>query len=178
MKRILSLLFLCLFLPAVALADEPFTFRNGYTWGMAQSDAEALAHDDGLYIDISNDPGILTYENVPAGDFTAATFQLVFKNSETGDITYHGTLSGIIYTFPSIQKDSNEAAAQLQSLVEALRNTYGEPADSSNISYKWKLPDTTIVLMRSFDTAYTDDTMIYYSITYRPSHNVIVRNGL
>ena len=77
MKRLLAIvLLLLLVIPMTALAYTPFTLRNGYYWGMPKEEILALAQQEGLGPNTSKGEGVVAFENVPVGKFSAEMWLL------------------------------------------------------------------------------------------------------
>ena len=159
MKKMLALLIIiCLSLllcaPAFATAAQPFSLRNGYTWGISTKDALALTKEDGIVMESLYGTGRhFTAINVPVGNFIASKFSLFFREVGGGLQLY-----SMSYEFDAPEEtESDEPPASYQSpineLKAALDNLYGEASLSYTFGdiYTWDLGHTTVTLR---DTQY------------------------
>ena len=151
---LLALLML-LALPLVALAEEPFTLRNGYYWGMTKEEAMTLAKDERLKFEAAwsqkGEPSLgtrtgelVSYKEVPVGDYVANNFYLDLERQEDDSLL----LYAITYLFGAFQSDEYaKANAVFDGLEKGLTAVYGEPDEEESPStLLWSLPDTTIML--------------------------------
>ena len=180
MKRIFTLLLLiCLLLPFTVYAeDEPFTLRNGYTWGMSDTEARLLALSDGFEIEYDTDLGVI-YANVPVGDFSMHML-LSFSPAADDAIVPYPTLSAILYASDALP--AQEAASMYNSLMLSLEALYGSPETTDGVkNAQWQLPDTSIALSRNQSIDSSLDENIPYTETCSVSYNESVQtknNGL
>lgn len=159
MKRLLAIvLLLLLVIPMTALAYTPFTLRNGYYWGMPKEEIFALAQQEGLGPNTSKGEGVVAFENVPVGKFSAEMWLSL-------DDTLR--LRSIRYLFPGVPEDQlDQLTPMFDSLTQALTGVYG-PSSPVIIPHftVWKLPDTEVTLMVSPD--WENDEMWHCTITYK-----------
>ncbi len=126
-------------LSATALADQPFTLRNGYHWGMSKAEAIQLAEEEGLEVVNGKNPEYVFLKDVPVGQYQT-TMALAFNEQMT--------LHVISYIFPEPRAaDRDTLLPQFHSLREALVGLYGAISTESKNEYAlWKLPDADILL--------------------------------
>ena len=156
MKRPLALLVVfCLSLllcaPAFATAAQPFSLRNGYTWGISTKDALALTKEDGIVMESLYGTGRhFTATNVPVGHFIASRFSLFFREVD-GELQ----LYSMSYEFdaPEEEDEERESFAEpyqfpINELKYVLDSLYGvSTLDRSFVdTYTWDLGHTTVTL--------------------------------
>ena len=124
-KCLIFLLAFCLLIPAFSIAEEPFSLRNGYIWGMSMEDAQALAAQEGLLE--RREPRLteflaeLCYADVPVGAYNAEEFCIEFLAMEGEP----AELSKCTYYFPKFDAATGEAKDMLDELSKALTDIYG-----------------------------------------------------
>ena len=150
MKKILApLVAFCLFLlctPAFATAAQPFSLRNGYTWGISTKDALALTKEEGIVMESLYDTGRhFTATNVPVGDYVASRFSLFFREVD-GELQ----LYSMSYEFDAPEKTKGKASVtpSVNELKYVLDSLYGvSTLDRSFLdTYTWDLGHTTVTL--------------------------------
>lgn len=158
MKRLLALLLLLLLVsPMVGFAEQPFIFRDRYTWGMSLDEVKTLATQEGLALYYEGESQ-LSYENVPVAGIVAQ--RLIFLMlAENG-------LDQISYTFT---KDPQEALVLYPSLLKQLTSVYGQPDDTASKEFMaqwqlsqvsiWPMPNVFIVLLAQDPDGYC--TLVY-----------------
>lgn len=150
MKKTFSLILLAALLVSfsASAANEPFTLRNGYTWGMTRDEAFSLAESEGLIL-ITPGQGYLQYINVPVGGYSA---EMSLEFLEASDEVWR--LGCITYTFGIVNGKPYDPGNEemFSALLDGLTETYGEPAEDgmgeSGREITWILPDTRITLTR------------------------------
>lgn len=73
MKRLLSILLTGLIFvafPLACFAEEPFIFRDRYTWGMSMEEVKQQAAQEGLTIE-NEYPTSVVYQNIPVAGIIA-----------------------------------------------------------------------------------------------------------
>ena len=154
MKKNLALLVVfCLSLllcaPAFATAAQPFSLRNGYTWGISTKDALVLTKEEGIVMESLYGTGRhFTAINVPVGDFIASRFSLFFREVD-GELQ----LYSMSYEFDAPEEEESEAFAKpyqfpINVLKYVLDSIYGvSTLDRSFLdTYTWDLGHTTVTL--------------------------------
>ncbi len=173
MKHHLSLLLALLTLlalPLTALAETPFTLRNGYYWGMTKEAALALVEEEGIGPDTSKGPSVIALQNVPFGNATASQMLLAFDTEAL-------TLNRVIYSIGSVPEDhDDELIALFNSLVQTLTDLYGAPDDTmSHISALWHLPNVEISVVVANNR--NEEGRKQYSITLKPPERKLEDSG-
>ena len=185
MKRLFIIFLLVVIVtPIISIAEESFTLRNGYTWGMPKQEAEALAEAEGLdLLHESGSPGVtnsLNYANVPLGEYTAESLTLAFLASE--ELGY--PLYVCTYWFEDLEQGSQEAQTLQDGLYTRLVSIYGEPlksGDDTETVAAWSLHDTIIELNASkWPKMFTGttDTVSYYLQYTSPKYHQMVLDAL
>ncbi len=133
-------LVLPLALSATALAAQPFTLRNGYSFGMSRRDALALGAKEGLGENMSLNKRFVIFEDVPVGDSTARMIL---------DFGQGASLGSIMYQFPSPpNKEEALLVAQLHELEESMVSVYGPTSSVIEDRFVfWPLADVNISLL-------------------------------
>ena len=162
MKKTLSLLVVfCLSLllcaPAFATASQPFSLRNGYTWGISTKDALVLTKEEGIVMESLYGTGRhFTAVNVPVGDFIASRFSLFFRAVD-GELQ----LYSMSYEFDAPEETTGEISAipyqsPISELKRALDTLYGEAAPFPGFgeAHTWDLGHTTVILRDTIDDLY------------------------
>ena len=144
----------------------PFTLRNGYYWGMPKEEVLVLAREEGLGPNTSKGEKVVSFDNVPVGDFSVRMLLSLDESLQ---------LDSIYYLFPGVPEDQrDQVIAMFEKLTQALADVYGpsEPVIIPLLTI-WKLPDTRIELTRG--PVWGIDGMRQCVITYK--FDVPVRNG-
>ena len=170
MKYFVALLLAVLFvLPMSGTAEEAFSLRNGYTWGMPKEKALALAQEEGLGPNISQADSLLGFTDVSVGSFTASFFTMRFENEKS-----RNQLNYISYSFDGLPAEGELFLAIGTDLLDSLVSVYGECSSLiPGAYYGWVLPDTEVTLMRGPD--FNGENLAKWSIVYAPVDRV--KNG-
>ena len=159
-KRFAALLILCLFLPAFCSAEEPFSLRNGYAWGMSMEAAQTLAAQEGIAEGreprLGEHLAALYYADAPVGAYTADEFCLEFfiPDGEPAQ------LSKCTYYFPKFDAKTGEAKSMLDDLTKALTDLYGT---RSKRNFDLRSEDQSLHMKTYWEVG---DTIIYAGFVY------------
>ena len=151
-------------------ANEPFTLRNGYTFGMSMEEVAALAEEEGLTKDEefseldSRGQYNITFSNVPVSLFVAEKMMLIFDENMF--------LSALVYNFGF--RPSSEAEGIIETLMQLLEDLYGEktkrnvPVDNM-VEDVWLLSDDVDISLTSFQVASDEETSVFLGYRYLPA---------
>ena len=170
-------------------ANEPFTLRNGYTWGMPKEEILNLAKQERLLGKESKEDILAKQERLLGKESKEDT--MIFSEVPVGGFSAEMRLrfdvdmglEAVGYFFPTVPKE--ECMDMFSTLTKELEALYGvyEAGDDGR-SNNWQLHDTEIKIALLYGIIDTDDGLEMGSeemqecyIIYR-GHTPITNSGL